>query len=121
MTPTPAYLMHIHRNQCSFCHTEERWSQIYRCDDVEGAKYPKLHSVTSVPDLAPMGIIHLPINTISICARCAPGRDTVRDFKTYSEWRDTLLRKAEAARQATLQAAREAREASRPRDISDLL
>lgn len=114
------YLMHIHRNECDFCHTQERWSNTYSCDDVAGTKYPKLTAVRSVPDLAPMAILELPIQHISICSRCAPGRDGVRNHATYADWRETLRKKHEAERAATLAAARTAAPSKTSHNLEDL-
>jgi hypothetical protein len=111
-----SYIMHIQRQQCHFCHTEERLSLLYSCEET-GAKYAKLIPCNTVPDTAPLALLELPLRMIEICARCAPGRNTSRHPTTYTEWRDTLRRKQNEAREAVLAAARTPKA---PIDLEDL-
>ena len=110
------YLIHIHTQTCSFCHTDERYSHTYRCEDND---VRKLTAVSSIPDAAPAAILYIPPKTVTICSRCAPGRDGIRTIGSPEAWRDTLKRKAEAALRAKRDADLAAKR--RPATLDDVL
>lgn len=88
------FVMHIHRQHCQGCGTDETFSRLYQAEEV--ARPGQAKKLLPCHSIGPMDPVHreeLPYTHTPVCAACVNDETARIGHDIYQRWAETIQRK----------------------------